>query len=128
MQASSGTSDVEDLGHVRRFLSVVRAVRKTAPRMELGQANVLFYVLSNPGSTVEEIAKGCGSEDVGSVKKTLRALADTSNPRDSGSGRGLIYGAASRTRRASETYFPTERGYNLAHMVAELLEPGSRPG
>lgn len=113
------TQDVNP--YVPRLLDAVREFRKVSPRMELGQAQVLFYVLANPGETAAQIAVGCEGVEKNALYKTLRVLASNSAPYGKGEGLGLIEKRPSAGTAAKPGYYGTPRGEALAERLMAVM-------
>jgi hypothetical protein len=69
--------------------------RRTSADMEGAGAKVLDYVKANPGSRLEEIGRGLGTETVG-LKGPIKALLAAGSLRTEGQKRGTKYFAGGR--------------------------------
>lgn len=109
---------------LQRLLRVVETIRKTYPRMELGQLSVLLRVLLKPGIRAMGMTKETGLT-ASAVSRNVLALSDRSYLTDeSGSNRrglDLITQITDPLDSRARLLAPTARGRRLATRLSDLL-------
>lgn len=109
---------------LQRLLRVVETIRKTYPRMELGQLSILLRVLLEPGIRAMDMAPATGLTS-SAVSRNVLALSDRSYLTDeSGAhrrGLDLITQLTDPMDTRARLLAPTARGRRLAVRLSDLL-------
>ena len=113
---------------MRKLAEIVRELRRTYPRMELGQLHVLMLVLAKPGVRIADLVAATKLTKSAISRNTL-ALAQQSYldgaDGERAAGLDLLTGTPDPEDARSKLIAPTVKGWLLAEILSGIMRRGN---